>query len=77
MRREKWTGEVVGRLHICNVTSKELAKRCGYTAPYLSMLLTGKRRGTTETKEWIFRNLENMEQETISNKSFQQEVSNE
>lgn len=76
MMREKWTGDVVGRLHVCNVTCKELAKRCGYTAPYLSMLLTGKRQGTEETKEWIFRNLENMEQETIT-KSFQQEVSNE
>lgn len=43
MKREVWMGEVVGRLHMCNATSKDLAKECGYTAPYISMLLTGKK----------------------------------
>jgi plasmid maintenance system antidote protein VapI len=54
---------VVGRLYRCGATSKELAKRCGFTAPYVSMLLNGKKRLTDETKLKLFSALAELEKE--------------
>ena len=61
MKRKVWMGEVVGRLHMFNATSKDLAKECGYTAPYIYMLLIGKKKGTAFTIQRIFQSLENLE----------------
>lgn len=41
---EKWTGEVVGTMHIYGITHRQLADRIGITNRYLSMLLNGKRK---------------------------------
>lgn len=39
----KWTGDVVGLLHVYNIEGRELAKKMGCTPEYLSKLLNGKR----------------------------------
>lgn len=41
--REKWTGRLIGDLHIHNVTIKELADFMGITNSYATMVLNCKR----------------------------------
>lgn len=38
---EKWTGEIVAKLHIYRITQMELAEKAGYTPEYVSMVLNG------------------------------------
>lgn len=47
---EKWTGEIVGALHVYGVTAKELAEKLGYNSKYLSSVLNGHKtpRGAEE-----------------------------
>ena len=40
---EQWTGTVVGKMHVNRITYDELAKRLGFTKPYVSMILNGSR----------------------------------
>ena len=40
---EKWTGEVVGLMHIHKISAKDLASKLGVTNRYLSMILNGHR----------------------------------
>lgn len=68
-KREEWTGDVVKRLHIANITRKELAKECGYTPEYLTMVLTCKKHFESDyakkmTSKKIFKALERLEAET-------------
>ena len=62
---EEWAAKVVGRLYRCGKSSKELAQRCGYTAPYISMLLNGKKRASDDVKLKIFHMLDEMEREVL------------
>ena len=41
---EKWTGELVGKMHVERVTYQELATEMGVTRAYISMILSGKRK---------------------------------
>lgn len=41
---EKWTGDVVGKMHINCITYDELATKLGYTKAYISMILNSSRR---------------------------------
>lgn len=41
---EKWTGELIGRMHNNKVTYEELAKHLGVTKAYVSMVLNGARK---------------------------------
>lgn len=55
---EKWTGEIVGRLHTINVTQKEFAIRCGYSPTYLCMVLNGRKQFESEyAKKFTMRRL--------------------
>ena len=40
---EVWTGEIVKRMHLNNVSANEIAKEAGVTSAYVSMLLHSKR----------------------------------
>lgn len=40
---EKWTGKVVGKMHVESITQLELASELGVTKNYVSMILHGKR----------------------------------
>jgi predicted transcriptional regulator len=40
---EKWTGKVVGKMHVESITQFELASELGVTKNYVSMILHGKR----------------------------------
>ena len=39
----QWTGEFVGKMHLNNVSKKDLAKQLNCSAEYVSMVLNGKR----------------------------------
>lgn len=42
--KEKWTGEIVGRMHIHDITFEELGKEVGWAKGYVSMILNGHRK---------------------------------
>ena len=63
---EDWTVEVVGRLHKYRITKAELAKACGYSVPYISLVLNGMKEFSSEkakerTKEHILFCLKQLE----------------
>ncbi len=39
----QWTAEVVGQMHIHNITQQELAEELGCTREYVNIILNGKR----------------------------------
>ena len=39
----KWTGEVVGAMHVAGITAKQLACAMGINEKYLSAVLNGKK----------------------------------
>ena len=41
---EKWTGTLVGKMHVNRVTYEELANEMGVTKSYVSMILNGSRK---------------------------------
>jgi hypothetical protein len=41
--REAWTGRLVGKMHVHEITSNDLAKETGKCKAYVSMMLSGKR----------------------------------
>lgn len=40
---EKWTGKLVGKMHIHRVSYEDLAKKLGVSKAYICMILNGKR----------------------------------
>ena len=38
---EKWTADIVGRMHLHGIKSKELAEEVGWNPKYLSAVLNG------------------------------------
>lgn len=67
---EDWTADVVGRMHRCRITNEQLARECGYSATYLSVVLNGKKelsdKGKESTKDTIFKALERIESRILS-----------
>lgn len=41
--RKKWTGAIVGKMHVESITYEELAQKLGCTKAYVSMILNGSR----------------------------------
>lgn len=41
---ESWTGKIVGKMHVHEITYDEVAAELGVTRPYVSMLLNGHRK---------------------------------
>lgn len=41
--KEEWAANVIGKMHRLGIKQKDLAKRCGYSAPYLCTVLCGKK----------------------------------
>lgn len=41
---ESWTGKLVGKMHVHEITYDEVAAELGVTRPYVSMLLNGHRK---------------------------------
>lgn len=41
---DKWTGDLVGRMHVNEVSQNELATELGYTKSYVSMVLRGRNK---------------------------------
>jgi transcriptional regulator with XRE-family HTH domain len=53
---EKWTGELIGRMHNERVTAADLAEELGCTKAYISMIFHGARtpEGAQEKLEGAF-----------------------
>lgn len=41
---EKWTGDLIGRMHNERVTFAQIGEELGVTKSYISMVLNGKRK---------------------------------
>lgn len=54
--REKWTGDLIGKMHNENVTYDDMAAVLGWTKGYISMILNGTRSpaGAQERMEEAF-----------------------
>ena len=39
---EKWTGKIVGDLHVYRISQKELANKLGWSKEYVCTILSGK-----------------------------------
>lgn len=44
--REAWTGRLVGRMHVHEITSNDVAAELGCCKAWVSMALNGKRKPT-------------------------------
>lgn len=66
--KEEWAANVIGKMHRLGIKQKDLAKRCGYSAPYLCTVLCGKKKFKSEyakkhTARHIEKTLDEMEAE--------------
>lgn len=50
----QWTGDVIGKMHVHSITSKQLAEHLGYNPKYVSAVLNGKR--SPKKSEQLFEN---------------------
>ena len=50
---EKWTGDLVGAMHMAGVTKKQLAESVGWNDKYLSVVLNGH-KNPKGAKEKLF-----------------------
>ena len=56
---EKWTGDLVGAMHLASVTKKQLAEAVGWNDKYLSVVLNGH-KNPKGAKEKLFNALERL-----------------
>lgn len=42
--KEKWTGQLIGKMHIEEITQQDLAEELGTSKAYISMMLNGARK---------------------------------
>ena len=42
--KERWTGDLVGKMHVHDITYEDLASEVGWGKAYVSMILNGQRR---------------------------------
>ena len=42
--KEKWTGQLIGKMHVEEITQNDLAEELGTTKAYVSMVLNGARK---------------------------------
>lgn len=59
---EKWTGELVGAMHMAGVTKKQLAESVGWNDKYLSVVLNGH-KNPKGAKEKLFEALNRLIEE--------------
>lgn len=62
---EDWTADVIGRMHKYRINNAQLAKACGYSATYLSLVLNGRKASGDKTKHVIFKALESIEAQIL------------
>jgi len=56
---DKWVAETITTLRMLGISQKEFAKICGYSEPYMSQLLRG-RKCTDQAKKTIKEQLESL-----------------
>ena len=57
---QKWTGKVVGYMHVKGISFQELAEELGWTKSYISMIL-GSKRNPPEAETKIRQAISNIE----------------
>ena len=57
---QEWTADVVARMHMARITTKQLAQETGYTVQYVSMVLNGH-RNTANARTAILSAIERLE----------------
>ena len=63
---EKWTGDLVGKMHVHHVSCEELAKQLGHSKAYVSMILNGKRTPKTAQIRFVQAFQEILQERTVS-----------
>lgn len=58
---EEWSSELIGKMHRHKIKANELARQSGYTAPYVSMLMNGKKPANEKTIARLYSALEELE----------------
>lgn len=48
----QWTGEIIGKMHVHNITAKQLSAFLGYNPKYVSAVLNGKRAPKNAPKKF-------------------------
>lgn len=51
--KEKWTGDLIGKMHVYDVTYDDLASELGWVKGYIGMILNGQ-RNPMGAKEKLF-----------------------
>ncbi len=52
-----WTTEIITQLRIIGISQKDFAAACGYSEPYMSQILRG-RKTTEQSKQRIYEAIE-------------------
>ena len=68
---EKWTGDLVGKMHNNRITYDDLAGELGCTKAYVSMILNGTRKpeGIRERMETAVKNIIARRKETTNDQN--------
>lgn len=56
---EEWTGDIVKKMHMNQITNEEIGMELGYSKSYVGMILNGKRKpaGAQEKMEQAVENI--------------------
>ena len=57
-----WGANVIAQLRMIGIKQKDFARMCGYSEPYMSMVLRGH-KGTEQTRETIDSAIKRLKQE--------------
>lgn len=63
--KQSWQASVILDLRLIGITQKRFAQECGYTEPYMSQVLRGKRE-TPQARERIVETLNRLKREAVT-----------
>ena len=63
--KQSWQASVILDLRRIGITQKRFAQECGYTEPYMSQVLRGKRE-TPQARERIVETLNRLKREAVT-----------
>ena len=63
--KQSWQASVILDLRLIGITQKRFAQECGYTEPYMSQVLRG-RRETPQARERIVETLNRLKREATT-----------
>ena len=63
--KQSWQASVILDRRLIGITQKRFAQECGYTEPYMSQVLRGKRE-TPQARERIVETLNRLKREAVT-----------